>query len=269
MERQDQINTTRRALELELEISAQSSALDQLDGECFRQPPQPPVKRQVHKVDPPIKTTIKVNWALVLVLLIFTFIGPLIYYFAYLKPAREKETAQIKSSAEYRQRCAEAEAEYQRESQLAEEEYRQARHKYETETLAEYNEELEAWTEEHNKRVSQANRALAAAQEELAALYENSKLIPMQYRYIPALQYIYDMISTSDYSIREAIESFDKSEQRKLDQARLQEQAAANQLASEQNKIAEKTRRDAAISSVVGAVQRHNLNKTLKDFGKK
>ena len=45
-----------------------------------------------------------------------------------------------------------------------------------------------------------------------------------------------------------------------LDEMRLQEQ---------QNSIAEKTRRDANIAAAVGAVQRHNTNKTLKKWMEK
>lgn len=45
-----------------------------------------------------------------------------------------------------------------------------------------------------------------------------------------------------------------------LDEMRLQEQ---------QNSIAEKTRRDANIAAAVGAVQRHNTNKTIKKWMEK
>ncbi len=114
--------------------------------------------------------------------------------------------------------------------------------------------------------------------EELSNHYENTKIIAMQYRTIPALQYIYDMISTYDYDIMQAIDLYDRSEQRKLDAERLEEQRrlteqqkTANELAAvnasllqEQNEIADKARRDANIAAAVGAVQRHNLNKTLK-----
>ena len=57
---------------------------------------------------------------------------------------------------------------------------------------------------------------------------------------------------------------------------RLQEQQQANALAMEQNdlldrqnSIAEKARRDANIAAAVGAVQRHNTNKTIKKWMEK
>ena len=61
-----------------------------------------------------------------------------------------------------------------------------------------------------------------------------------------------------------------------LEEMRLQEQQQANALAIEQNdlldrqnSIAEKTRRDANIAAAVGAVQRHNTNKTIKKWMEK
>ena len=57
-----------------------------------------------------------------------------------------------------------------------------------------------------------------------------------------------------------------------LEEMRLQEQQQANALAIEQNdlldrqnSIAEKARRDANIAAAVGAVQRHNTNKAIKN----
>ena len=83
------------------------------------------------------------------------------------------------------------------------------------------------------------------------------------------------MISTSDYDVRQAIEYFNKSQQRALEEMRLQEQQAnalameQNDLLDRQNSIAEKARRDANIAAAVGAVQRHNTNKTIKKWMEK
>ena len=117
---------------------------------------------------------------------------------------------------------------------------------------------------------------MAQAKKELAALYGETRIVPAQYRRVDALQYIYDMISTSDYDVRQAIEYFDKSQQRALEEMRLQEQQQANALAMEQNdlldrqnSIAEKARRDANIAAAVGAVQRHNTTKTIKKWMEK
>ena len=54
-----------------------------------------------------------------------------------------------------------------------------------------------------------------------------------------------------------------------LEEMRLQEQQQANALLVRQNSIAEKARRDANIAAAVGAVQRHNTNKTIKKWMEK
>ena len=60
-----------------------------------------------------------------------------------------------------------------------------------------------------------------------------------------------------------------------LEEMRLQEQQAnalameQNDLPDRQNSIAEKARRYANIAAAVGAVQRHNTNKTLKKWMEK
>ena len=54
-----------------------------------------------------------------------------------------------------------------------------------------------------------------------------------------------------------------------LEEMRLQEQQQANALLDRQNSIAEKARRDANIAAAVGAVQRHNTNKTIKKWMEK
>lgn len=123
------------------------------------------------------------------------------------------------------------------------------------------------WEAQHREMLKKAQESCEQAEASLARLYQDSCIIPLPYQTIPALQYIYDIISTSNYDIREAIESYDKNEQRKLEMAKLNAQQEANELAYQQNTIAAKARRDANISSVVGAVQRHNTNKILQ--GKK
>lgn len=74
-------------------------------------------------------------------------------------------------------------------------------------------------------------------------IYASSKIIPLQYRSINALRYIYDLMSTSDFEIKLAIDLYDRNEQRKLDSARLYEQQQANQLANEQNVISKKQKK--------------------------
>lgn len=158
-----------------------------------------------------------------------------------------------------------------RQQQEFDEAYTKAKEEYDSVLLPRYQAARSAWEAEHQAQIRKEEQELAQAKKELAALYGETRIVPAQYRRVDALQYIYDMISTSDYDVRQAIEYFDKSQQWALEEMRLQEQQQANALAMEQNdlldrqnSIAEKARRDANIAAAVGAVQRHNTNKTIK-----
>ena len=277
MEQKEQVQAVKKALDLEYQIQSTSAHFERTQKETFREKPQPPIKQTVNRAMPPIQPTIQFNWILAIVLLFLTSgIGTLIYYFAFYKPKKEAEIEQIKNSASYHQLCAQAEAEFDRLQKELDERFEQETNHYQTVVLPEYYSELATWTEQHNDQLHEYEVQLKHAKSELQTHYNETKIVPLQYRTIPALQYIYDMISSSDYTVREAIESYDKQEQRKLDLARLEEQQQANQLAYEQNdlldrqnEIAQKARRDANIASVVGAVQRHNTNKMLSQFKKK
>ena len=261
MEQEKQIQAVKRALELERAVQSISKDLRRINNERFREQPQPPVKQTVTRTVPPIRPTIQFNWVLAVLLLFFTSgVGTLIYYFGFYKPKRKAEIEQIARSDAYQQKCLQAKAEFDRMQKELDEQYSREMEQYQTIVLPEYRRALAAWTEQHNSQVQEYQARLEKVKGELEKLYLETRIIPVQYRTIPALQYVYDMISTSDYTIREAIESYDKQEQRKLDTARLQEQRQANQLAYEQNdlldrqnEIAQKARRDANIASVVSA----------------
>ncbi len=85
-----------------------------------------------------------------------------------------------------------------------------------------------------------------------------------KYHNIAALEYIYSMISSSQYSLKECIDDYEQTMSRNLEEERLRELQYANDLADEQNRIAEKSRREQNISNVVRGVQHHNTNKMLK-----
>lgn len=282
MEHQKQVETVKKALELSCQIQNTKDKIVQLRQEQFRDVPAAPVKKIAEYKDPEIKPTIKFNWILALILLVTTSgIGTLAYMFAYYRPKKKQEIEQIRCSPAYQQQCAEVRAEVDRTQQMYDKEYDEEKNKYDTVVLPQYKEKKEMWEAQHREMLKKAQESCEQAEASLARLYQDTCIIPLPYQTIPALQYIYDIISTSNYDIREAIESYDKNEQRKLEMAKLNAQQEANELAyqqnelaieqndllNQQNTIAAKARRDANISSVVGAVQRHNTNKILQ--GKK
>ena len=110
-------------------------------------------------------------------------------------------------------------------------------------------------------------------------IYQETKIVPSQYRTIEALNYIYEMISTSDYDIKEAVDMYDKAIQRQQEAARIEELQRANDLADqqnyhlaqqnalidEQNAISERQRMDDRRRELETEYHRHQVRKQLKN----
>ncbi|MBR1430059.1 hypothetical protein [Ruminococcus sp.] len=147
---------------------------------------------------------------------------------------------------------------------------------YNNKLLPHYNAEKERIDLEWSNLKSSLKNDIATISDKLDEIYSSSKIIPKQYRDATILKEIYDIMDSADYSVKEAIETFDRNRQLQLDAARLQAQNQANEVAAQQNEllaennsIAERARREANIANFVGAVQRHNTNKSLKNINKK
>lgn len=74
---------------------------------------------------------------------------------------------------------------------------------------------------EYDIEIETLGNEIQSMQKELATLYETEKPVPLQYRNRKALQYIYDIMSTSDYDLKQAIDSYDKLKARKLEEERI------------------------------------------------
>lgn len=78
--------------------------------------------------------------------------------------------------------------------------------------MPQYKEELAAWTAEQNKKIQAVADKLEANRRAQSEVYETSKIIPMQYRSVEALTYIYKLMSTSEYDLKEAVAMYDKEQ---------------------------------------------------------
>ena len=74
---------------------------------------------------------------------------------------------------------------------------------------------------EYEIEIETLGNEIQSMQKELATLYETEKPVPLQYRNRKALQYIYDIMSTSDYDLKQAIDSYDKLKARELEEERI------------------------------------------------
>ena len=66
---------------------------------------------------------------------------------------------------------------------------------------------------EYDIELETLGNEIQSMQKELAVLYETEKPVP--------LQYIYDIMSTSDYDLKQAIDSYDKLKARELEEERI------------------------------------------------
>lgn len=188
--------------------------------------------------------------------------------------------AQLPSTPEYIAAKAEIDEEVVRVQKELDEQYAKEKAEYDNVILPRYKKALATWTTEHNDKLNRTSERLENAINEQKTLYENTRIIPMQYRDIDALTYIYELMSTSEYTVKEAVDMYDKAIQREQEYARTQELGRQNalleeqnmlaeeqnELLGEQNQIAQKARREAALRGVVGMVQQRNTNKYLKDL---
>lgn len=272
-----QVETIKTVLDLEILTDSNRNILSDLQSERFSPKPAPPVRKEIQRNYPEPESKFKFSWLVAILLSLFFLPSGFIYYYV-IRKLKADDIERIRNSDEYKTKCAELDKGYDKQQEEEDRKYKAAQNIYENETLPKYNKELTEWTAKQNEKISQVSVALKNAQTELDEVYRTTKILPLQYRQIPIIEYIYDVISTSDYDIKQAMDLYDRNEQKRLDEQRLFEQQKANSLtdqqnallheqnalAEQQNEIAEKARRDANIAAVVGTVQRHSINKNLK-----
>lgn len=174
--------------------------------------------------------------------------------------------------------CQQKQAEY-------DEQYNLEKYNYDTVILVQYNNELEAWTLERDRMIQGLNEKIDNSTKELNGLYLSTMIIPVQYRSIDALDYIYQLMSTSGYEIKEAIDLYDREIQRQLEMARIREMQIQNELADQKNQslmeqnellyqqnelqyryneIAERHRKDDVRREIETEYHRHQVRKNMK-----
>lgn len=298
MDNTQQVETLKKALALEEKIIIASHNMKRIKQEKFYDMPPSPTRNIIQRKYPEIKSTVKFEWAkallpvgagLILLMIpsmwiqvfgglvfMLSFAWLAFYYFAIHGKKKKENIEQIRNSAEYKSLCAVADEEFDKTQNEADAVYEKQSEEYAAVVLPKYENELQNWTIQHNEELSSVSNDLSSAQDALSKLYEETKIVPLQYRSFSQLKFIYDTISTSDYDIKAAIEMYDRTEQRKLDEERIRQQEHANiladeqnQLLYEQNEIRDQMRKDARNAAVVNAAQQHKTNKILKDLSKK
>lgn len=297
----EQAEVLKKVLDLEVISTNMQSELQKLTREQFRAAPQKPEKPEKKGIEPlpyPVpKSEMKFSSYISsfstkdkIIFIVLMLIAVVNVYYLWKKYSefadlKKNDIERIKNSAEYKAECekidkknSENQASSDAEYKKLLDEYQKKLKEYEDVILPQYKRDFDLWSQNHKKDIEQKQSALDEARSELIDIYDKTKILPIQYRKIDTIRFIYEMVSTSDYDVKQAIDKYDQMLQRQLDTERLREQQIANEnqeianqiaaeqneLVAEQNKIAQKARRDANIASVVGAVQRHNTNKYLR-----
>ncbi len=297
MGNESQVSVVKNALDAETKVEKIGSELHHLQTSSFKEEPIEPKYEKVARTYPEVKSTLK-YWPIILwsygglaVFLILMWIilkeyaaifGLLIcalpivlivYYFKVFKKKKEAQIEQIKQSEDYLKQVRELDKKYDEEDNNTYLKYVQEKKHYDEVLLPNYQREKAEWEENRNRNIAEIKQQLESTKKELNELYATSKLIPGQYHTIPALTYLYDLMSTSQFDIKEAIEKYDKDEARKWDQQhKLELEKAANEQAEAAWQTAESTeraRRDQNRANLVGMYQRHKTNDILRDYLKK
>lgn len=189
----------------------------------------------------------------------------------YLQAKAEAERAAVNKQAAIIINLKNQQAEFDKQ-------YAEQKNHYDTVIMVQYNQERSKWAEENSQKIDTVTNKLESDRKEQTELYETTKLIPIQYRDIKALTYLYQLMSTSEYDIKEAIDMYNREIERQLNAMRIREQQRANDLADEQNElqnelnelqyqqniIAEKQRKDDRRREIETEYHRHQIRKNLK-----
>jgi len=223
-ERNKLLEELKKALDLSIQIANTKKRFDAICAQTFKAKPAEPVKRQIPQPQyPAIKPQVPFWSAELLPALVF-WPWIIIYYFGRYQTKLKEETERIRNTPEYQQQCAAIDEAYRQRDAAAQEQYQEALKQYHETILPAYEKELEEWTKKHNEEVTAFKAELDKLEKELAAHYEATKIVPVQYRRINALQYIYDAMRSSNYSIAEAINSYEQAIRRQIELERLEEE---------------------------------------------
>lgn len=315
MSNAEQVAAVKKALDLSMQVLHAKTTVKKLQEEQFRVRPKEPVHQAVTKKYPEVNmkySTLEMAFPIVISLCLFIFsiwgsirngyhldgadfilrltppvllfVGWHVIYFIYRSLFFRRFIKERRSATpEYKELCSKIDKEVELQQQIADEKYLREKKEYDEVILPQYENELKDWTAAQGQKITEAESELERLEGELNAHYELTKVVPLQYRKVKALRYLYDLMATSEYSIKEAIELYDRQVQRELDEAKLQAQQRANRLADEQsalldeqnalldeqNAIADRARAEAREAAVISAIQRHKTNKLLKNRDKR
>ena len=177
------------------------------------------------------------------------------------------------------------------EQEKIDKEYATQKQQYESVTLPKYNEDLNLWSVNQERKIAIIEEEIRLNKEALDELYVNTKILSLTYRELWILSWLYNDMSTSDHDIRYATELLDRDRQRLATQeagnivrrsvgqveqtmkvgfnAVYNAIEKGNELQLDTINNLSTMRRNMNTGNMIGTVQRHNSNKMLEQMVKK
>lgn len=205
----------------------------------------------------------------------------------------------IYKSAEYKAACDEIDRIYESRCKQAEVEYQESLKRYNDEKLPKYEIEKAPWEAKRKNKLEilaeskakaiqnydKYTKILNEASANLESLHDSCKLIPYDYRDHDTLRSLYDIMDSTTYDVKDAIQLYNQEignriqrnilveKQRQTDaveytamQAEMQSQMMyeMGDMLDEQTEIMRKARRDNNIGHIINIKQHHDIKKLLK-----
>ena len=215
------IDALKIALDLSTQIADVKKKLAATSARSYLKKPVAPVKQEIPA---PVYPEIKVNVPFFTKEKMIKGIFGGGDVFADHEKEVQAEKDRVRNSPEYQQQCAAIDESYQKRVAFAEEQYRVNLKQYHEVQLAKYEKGFTVWKKWQDGEISSLNAELNRLEKALTSHYETTKIVPTQYRRINALKYIHDVMSSSNYTIAQAIQNYDMAVQRQIERERLEEE---------------------------------------------
>lgn len=198
---------------------------------------------------------------------------------------RVKRFKQSERYKKYQIDCSEAEMANIRQQRWIEHTFIEAKNKYETNILPEYNKRKQIWQSTKDTQLLQMSNTLTNIINTLNVFYSNTKLLPCRYHNISALKFIYDEMNSTCCDLDHAIQAYDmyvlvelarKQSESQLRQEQIVSETTDRQIQYEQSiqddmdrQIRHQRRTDImkGLAGIYGLHQMHKTEQTVENLG--
>lgn len=214
----------------------------------------------------------------------FGWIWAFIYTFFIFSKKQDEDKERVKNSPEFKKRVEDVKKDYEARQYEYDKEYERAYKVYEEE-LKQWNIENDKFEAERKKNIEECQSTIDSLRnfinEQFESLYEYGG-VPEKYRQLDAVRYLSKVLSTTQYTLKDALEMYDRQQLIELQNQRLAEQqrhndlqeeandraAYMNELQERANEVAEKTRRDQNIANAALLHQSQKRTEMMKKHNK-